>query len=119
LINFPRKQDKLKSIPIVEQAYFLLNTFDTPNGLKLTETGNLNRKVVHAFSDKFLNLHERTFSRPSRELECPALTKIKFLLQDSGYSKVYKGKMHLTKKGTAILQSHSSFPLYRDLLDSA
>ena len=106
---------RLCEIPIVEHAMFLLASAASGNGLKLTQTGALNRNFVQAFWDKFLAEEDKRF-RPTREFECPEATRIHQLLVLKKYVRKFKGAVKLTSTGQRVLDGGPTLDFYRDLL---
>lgn len=108
------------TIPIVQQALFFLQEAESASGIKITEKGALGRNFVQSFWDKHLKASDNDLIfRPSKEAECPEVTKIHFLLSDSRYVKKSKGKVYITEKGKSVLSSKKIDALYYDLLTSA
>lgn len=105
----------LAEIPIVAQALFLLASAGSDDGMKLTQTGALNRKFVQAFWDKFLAEEDKRF-RPTREFECPEATRIHQLLVYKKYVRKFKGAVKLTSGGLRVLDAGPTLDFYRDLL---
>lgn len=106
---------KLGEIPIVRHALFLLASAGNDAGLKLTQTGALNRKFVQAFWNKFL-AHEDPIFRPTRELDCAEVVRIHEILAIKEYVRKFKGKVKITASGKRILDEGPTVEFYRDLL---
>lgn len=106
---------RLGEIPIIGHALFLLASAGSDEGLKLTQTGTLNRKFVQAFWDKFLAEEDKRF-RPTREFECPEATRIHQLLVYKKYVRKFKGAVKLTPSGLRVLDEGPTLDFYRDLL---
>lgn len=106
---------RLGEIPIIGHALFLLASAGSDDGLKLTQTGALNRKFVQAFWDKFLAEEDKRF-RPSREFECPEATRIHQLLVFKKYVRKFRGAVKLTPSGRRVLDGGPTLDFYRDLL---
>lgn len=106
---------RLGEIPIVGHALFLLASAGSDDGMKLTQTGALNRKFVQAFWDKFLVEEDKRF-RPSREFECPEATRIHQLLVYKKYVRKFKGAVKLTPSGLRVLDDGPTLDFCRDLL---
>lgn len=102
--------------PIVQQALYLLQQASGDVGLKLTDTGALNRKFVQSFWDLYIGSPEHARLRPTRELECAEASRIYFLLSESGYVRKYRAKINLTEKGESALRGGRHEELYYDLL---
>jgi hypothetical protein len=110
--------ERLRSIPIVQQAIFFLRKAGTESGIKLTEKGFLGRKFVQAFWDELLSTPDEMRFRPTREFECPGATRIHSLLAEMKYVRKFKGAIRLTPKGIATVKSGTCCELYRDLLEA-
>lgn len=87
-------------------------------GIKLTATGSLGRNFVQAFWDKHIAGPDDIRFRPTRELECPEVTRIHCLLDESKYVRKFKGAVCITPKGRKILENGPSVEFYRDLLNA-
>lgn len=105
----------LGEIPLVEHALFFLASAGSDDGIKLTQTGALNRNFVQAFWDKFLDKENMRF-RPTREFECPEATRIHQLLAFKKYVRKFKGAIRLTATGLRIVSEGPTLEFYRDLL---
>jgi hypothetical protein len=109
---------RLRSIPIIQQAVFFLKQASSENGIKLTEKGFLGRNFVQSFWDELIGNSDDQPFRPTREFECPESTRIHCLLAESKYVRKFKGSIRLTPKGLAALNSNICGQLYRDLLEA-
>jgi hypothetical protein len=108
---------RIRSIPIIKQAIFLLSQAGAEKGIKITDKGFLGRNFVQAFWDEHLSTPEDLRFRPTREFECPEVTRIHSLLAESKYVRKFKGAIQLTPKGRASLESDSCRELYRELFE--
>ena len=107
----------IRSIPIVKQALFFLSHAGTAKGIKITDKGFLGRNFVQSFWDEHLSTPEDLRFRPTREFECPEVTRMHSLLTESKYVRKFKGAIQLTPKGRTSLESDSCHELYRDLFE--
>lgn len=103
-------------VPIVQQAIYFLKVAGNNGGIKLTEKGALGRNFVQSFWDIHIKTPEFIRFRPTREFECPEITKLHFYLSESKYVRKFKGKICLTEKGKSVLKNKLFDELYRDLL---
>lgn len=110
-------EKRIRSIPIVKQAFFFLSHAGKEEGIKLTGKGFLGRNFVQSFWDEHLSTPDELPFRPTREFECPEVTRIHSLLAESKYARKFKGAIQLTRKGRAELESDSCRELYRDLFE--
>lgn len=110
-------EKRIRSIPIVRQAFFFLSHAGTEKGIKLTDNGFLGRNFVQSFWDEHLSTPEDFRFRPTREFECPEATRIHSVLAESKYVRKFKGAIQLTQKGRFALESDSCSELYRDLFE--
>lgn len=110
-------EKRIRSIPIVNQALFFLSHAGTEKGIKITDKGFLGRNFVQLFWDEHLSTPEDLRFRPTREFECPEVTRIHSVLAESKYLRKFKGTIQLTPKGRTSLESDSCHELYRDLFE--
>lgn len=85
------------------------------DGIKLTQTGQLNRKFVQEFWDRFLSGKDYDF-RPTREFDCPESSRACELLLAGKYIRRFRGAICLTPKGQRVLDEGVDTQFYRDLL---
>lgn len=110
-------ETELRTIPIIEQALFFLDHAGTADGIRLTAKGSLGRNFVQAYWGKYIDRHEGLRFRPTREFDCPDVTRIYSLLADSKYVRKFKGVICLTPKGRRALEGGPTVDLYRDILN--
>jgi hypothetical protein len=110
-------EKRIRSIPIVKQAFFFLSHTGMEKGIKLTDKGFLGRNFVQSFWDEHLSTPDELPFRPTREFECPEATRIHSLLAEAKYVRKFKGAIQLTPKGRTSLESESCRELYRDLFE--
>jgi hypothetical protein len=115
--DYTSVEGRVRSIPIVKQALFFLRHAGTEKGIKLTDKGFLGRSFVQAFWDEHLSTPQYLRFRPTRELDCPEVTRIHILLTESKYVRKFKGAIQLTMKGRTALESDSCVDVYRDLFE--
>ncbi|HRK06769.1 MAG TPA: hypothetical protein PLZ57_03280 [Pseudobdellovibrionaceae bacterium] len=103
--------------PIIRHAMFLLAEAGGDVGIKLTDTGALNRKFVQTFWDQFSLDQDQRF-RPMREIDCPEVARIRELLEIKEYVQIANRSLRLTARGIGALKDGPTFQLYRNLFDA-
>jgi hypothetical protein len=120
VILIPSNQSLSIKIPIIKQAVYFLNQAKHELGIKLTEKGNLGKQFVQAFWQSHLCSQNDDFFRPHREFDCPEITRIHFLLSETGYLRRVKRTVRLTSKGLRFLDPpNHQLSLYADLIAAA
>lgn len=105
----------VREIPIVRRAVFFLKRAGAEHGIKITAKGNLGRDFVQEFWHTHIKNDVDHPFKPTREIECPEITRLHFLLTEAKYVRKYKKSIVLTSKGKAELQKNSKAQLYKDL----
>ena len=109
----------LTQIPIFRIVLDLLNIIEKENGLKLTPKRNLATKIVkNIYSKKYLvdHLIENGITKLQREENWIVLHTIKIVLNLSGITRKYKGKLLLTKQTKNNLENDKVIEIFLKFL---
>lgn len=96
---------------VVPNARMLMQ--ELANGSKLTEKGNLSRKLVELLVDRFQwvgidSVEIRQFNKVINEHDYPPAMFLHAVLRAAGLARQTKGVLKLTKTGKAMLADHSA-----------
>jgi hypothetical protein len=99
-------QEAVSYSPIQEACITILDAIHPDKGLKLTQNGNLPRKVVSDISNLHLlkNSTERFYlSKTLNEHDYIPAAMANALLRVAGITRLQCNKMHITKRGRKVL----------------
>jgi hypothetical protein len=105
---------QLAGIPIIQHALYFLDEAASEKGIKLTQTGAINRTFVQTFWERFTPQEEKYF-RPYRELDCAEVTRIHEILKAIGHVRKFKNAIRLTPQGAKARERGPDGDLYRSL----
>lgn len=105
-------------VPLILEGLYLLQAIESSPGhkIKLTQKGNLPRKLVHDFWSQFCQSDLYTW-KPTGEEDLFECAMCRSVLEGAGLLRKVKGEMHITKAGKAALAEGPSAKLYRLLFD--
>ncbi len=109
----------LTHIPIFRVVLELVNAIDKNGGLKLTPKGNLPTKIVkEIYSKKYIldDLIEMGITKVQREENWIVLHTIKIVLNLSGITRKYKGKLVVTRQTKGNLENEEFSEIFYKFL---
>lgn len=112
-IKYPGDQ-RISDIPLMGQSVWLLKKFKDLGEFKATQKGFLPRALVREIYSLFFS-NEFYSYMPNKEEDLIPLSRLKHLLELSGYIKKRKNKFSLTNKGELILEKNNFIDLFNDL----
>ncbi len=102
---------KLKKVPFVEQALYIMTKLKEAGQLKATQKGNLSKAFVIELYHQFYS-NERYARLPNKEDDMPEVTGLKHILDTAGLIKKRANKFSLTKKGEKIIDGEKISELF-------
>ena len=113
--------DDYGKIPVLNSVKCLAEMIEQSGGLKLTQTGHLQRKVImelhqHRFFPKTSDFEITDYKKSVNENDLPKVSLSRFLLELSGLTRKSKGKLLLTRKWQQVKQDNDK--LLRLVFDS-
>lgn len=108
---------RIKEVPLVNQALYIMNKLKKVQELKGTQKGNFPKIFVIELYEQFFT-EERYTRKPNKEDDLPQITRLKHLLDMSGLIKKRKNKFSLTKKGEAIIDKDNNVELFKMIINS-
>lgn len=106
----------LLQVPLIQQALFVLYKVRECGSLKLTQKGNFSRVFVKEMFEKFFS-EDKLSVEPNNEDDCPEITRVRFLLEESNYIINKNNKCILSKKGESLIEESNYWDLYQDLFE--
>jgi hypothetical protein len=106
--------NKLKEIPLLKHALFLLNKIREAGEIKSTQTGNLPRSLVREMFNEFF-INDRYARMPNTEDDLLGVSRVRNILEISGLIKKRSSKFSLTQKGEKILVENKFIELFHDI----
>lgn len=122
-IHEDKINDEIKNSKAMSGVSLFLKRLSEPSGVKLTTTGNLNRKFVTEMVDE-LNWEDYTaeevyrFSKVINEPDFPPLHYIHILTKESRLVRKYKGNLIATPEGRSLSRPDQAGALFTKLFSA-
>lgn len=116
-------EEDVSSIPILEEALFLLPRLMEEGGIKATTQGNLPRTLVLEAWEKLYGPREknerlRELMKPNKEGNLRPLHELRIILRNSKLIKLYNKRYSISPKGKKLYEKKDLTSLYIELFKS-
>jgi hypothetical protein len=109
-----KDKEKLKQIPLMQQALYFLEKLQESGPMKATQKGNLPRAFVREFYEVFFSEENFRFL-PNKEEDLSDVVRLRRILTYAGLIKFRTGKFSLTKKGESLISKEETQEIFEKL----
>lgn len=109
-----RDSSALAAVPLLTQAFYLMDKLNVDAGIKATQKGNLPRTLVRDFYYKFYSEDKYAYL-PHGEDDLFELLRLRIILEFSGLIRKRSNKFGLTKKGKKIFETQDRVNLFNEI----